>query len=35
LKVEVKGYGKVLRQSIVPGTKLSPGLKVLLEMSMG
>jgi len=35
LKVEVKGYGKVLRQSIVPGTKISPGSKVLLEMSMG
>jgi len=35
LKVEVKGYGKVIRQSVVPGTKISPGLKVLLEMSMG
>jgi len=35
LKVEVIGYGKVLRQSIVPGTKISPGSKVLLEMSMG
>ena len=35
LKVEVKGYGKVMRQSIVPGTKISPGLKVMLEMSMG
>lgn len=35
LKVEVKGYGKVLRQSIVPGTKIFPGSKVLLEMSMG
>ena len=35
LKVEVKGYGKVLKQSIAPGTKISPGSKVLLEMSMG
>ncbi|MCK4631080.1 MAG: PASTA domain-containing protein, partial [Bacteroidales bacterium] len=35
LKVEVKGYGKVWKQSIAPGTKISPGSKVLLEMSMG
>ena len=35
LKVEVKGYGKVWKQSIAPGTKISPGTKVVLEMSMG
>lgn len=35
LKVEVKGYGKVWKQSIAPGVKISPGSKVLLEMSMG
>lgn len=35
LKVEVKGYGKVWKQSIAPGEKISPGSKVLLEMSMG
>ncbi|MBE9509880.1 MAG: transpeptidase family protein [Bacteroidetes bacterium] len=35
LKVEIKGYGKVWKQSIAPGTKISPGSKVLLEMSMG
>lgn len=35
LDVKVKGYGKVWKQSIPPGTKISPGSKVYLEMSMG
>lgn len=34
LKIEVNGYGKVWKQSIASGTKISPGLKVILEMSM-
>lgn len=34
LKVEVKGYGKVWKQSVPPGTKISPGSRIVLEMSM-
>jgi cell division protein FtsI (penicillin-binding protein 3) len=33
LKVNVKGKGKVMAQSIAPGTALSKGISVLLELS--
>lgn len=35
LKVVVKGRGKVLRQSIPPGTRISPGNTIFLDMSIG
>lgn len=35
LHVVVKGKGKVVSQSITPGTRLRPGDTIVLEMSMG
>jgi cell division protein FtsI (penicillin-binding protein 3) len=33
LKVSAKGKGRIVSQSIPPGTKLAKGLTVLLELS--
>ena len=35
LRVIVRGYGKVVNQSILPGTKIQPGATIVLEMSLG
>jgi cell division protein FtsI (penicillin-binding protein 3) len=35
LKVLVRGRGKVVRQSIQPGSKVQPGNRIVLEMSVG
>lgn len=34
LRVTVKGRGKVLKQSLPPGTRISPGTPIVLEMSI-
>lgn len=33
MKVSIRGRGKVVSQSLAPGTRLSPGLTVILELS--
>jgi cell division protein FtsI (penicillin-binding protein 3) len=35
LKVIVRGYGKVVKQSVRPGVKARPGNTIVLEMSLG
>jgi cell division protein FtsI (penicillin-binding protein 3) len=35
LKVIVRGYGKVVKQSVRPGVKARPGHTIVLEMSLG
>ena len=35
LKVIVRGRGKVIHQSIQPGTRVHPGNMIVLEMSVG
>jgi len=33
LKVAVKGKGKIVTQSVVPGTSLAKGITVMLELA--
>jgi len=33
VKVTIKGKGKIITQSVAPGTALAKGIKVMLELS--